>query len=50
MWLIHFGGFSFVKIWKNMEKRPKKGQFSGLGKYRIGGYGRIGYTAKTKNK
>ena len=36
-WLI------FGKMWKNMEKRPFfRAAMAGLGKYRMGGHGRIG--------
>ena len=40
---ILFGLFYFGKMWKNMEKRPFfPAATAGLGKYRTGGYGRIG--------
>ena len=33
----------YGKIWKNIEKRPFfRAATAGLGKYRTGGYGRIG--------
>ena len=43
MRLILFGGYFFGKMWKNMEKRPFfRAAMAGLGKYHMGGYGRIG--------
>ena len=43
MRLILFLGFPLGKMWKNMEKRPFfRAAMAGLGKYRMGGYGRIG--------
>ena len=41
--LILFIWFYFGKIWKFMEKRPFfRADMAGLGKYCMGGYGRIG--------
>ena len=43
MRLILLLGFPLGKMWKNMEKRPFfRAAMAGLGKYRMGGYGRIG--------
>ena len=43
MRLILFLGFPLGKMWTNMEKRPFfRAAMAGLGKYRMGGYGRIG--------
>ena len=43
MWLILFGGFSFGKMWKNMEKKGVfRADTAGLGKYCMGGCDRIG--------
>ena len=43
MRLILFGVYFFGKMWKNMEKRPFfRAAMAGLGKYHMGGYGRIG--------
>ena len=43
MRLILSEWFFFGKMWKNMEKRPFfRAAMAGLGKYRTGGYGRIG--------
>ena len=43
MRLILSEWFFFEKMWKNMEKRQFfRAAMAGLGKYRIGGYGRIG--------
>ena len=43
MRLILFGRYFFGKMWKNMEKRPFfRAAMAGLGKYHMGGYGRIG--------
>ena len=43
MQLILFGGYFFGKMWTNMEKRPFfRAAMAGLGKYHMGGYGRIG--------
>ena len=43
MQLILLGGYFFGKMWKNMEKRPFfRAAMAGLGKYHMGGYGRIG--------
>ena len=43
MRLILFLGFPLGKMWKNMEKRPFfRAAMARLGKYRMGGYGRIG--------
>ena len=40
MWLILIGGFSFGKMWKNMERLPFfQAATSGLGKYHTGRYG-----------
>ena len=49
MRLILFGGYFFGKMWKNMEKRSFfRAAMAGLGKYHMGGYGRIGvYRVKT---
>ena len=50
MRLILFGGFSFGKmgeIWKNVSFFPVA--TAGLGKYRVGGYGRIGVYSVTKD-
>ena len=41
--LILFGVFSFGKMWKFLEKQPFfRADMAGLGKYHMGGYGRIG--------
>ena len=46
MRLIFIGGLFFGKIWKNMFFKVAT---AGLGKYRMGGYGRIGvYTVYHK--
>ena len=43
MRLILFGGFYLGKMWKISEKRPFfRADMAGLGKYCMGGYGRIG--------
>ena len=43
MRLILSEWFFSGKMWKNMEKRPFfRAAMAGLGKYRMGGYGRIG--------
>ena len=43
MRLILFRGYFFGKMWKNVEKRPFfRAAMAGLGKYHMGGYGRIG--------
>ena len=43
MRLILFGVYFIGKMWKNMEKRPFfRAAMAGLGKYHMGGYGRIG--------
>ena len=43
MRLILSEWFFFGKMWKNMEKWPFfRAAMAGLGKYRTGGYGRIG--------
>ena len=43
MWLIHFGGWSLGKMWKNMGKRPFfRAATAGLVKYCTGVNGRIG--------
>ena len=40
---ILFGVYSFGKFWENMGKRPFfQAAMAGLGKYSMGGYGRIG--------
>ena len=46
---ILFVGFYFGKIWKVLGKQPFfRADMAGLGKYRMGGYGRIGvYRATT---
>ena len=38
------GGYHslWVLIWKNMENSGKTADLAGLGKYSMGGYGRIG--------
>ena len=45
-----FVGFQFGKKWKFVEKRPFfRADMAGLGKYHMGGYGRIGvYRLKTQ--
>ena len=43
MRLILFGGFSFGKMWENMEKRPFfQAATPGLGKLCMGGYDQVG--------
>ena len=43
MRLILFGGYFFGKMWENMEKLPFfRAAMAGLGRYHMGGYGRIG--------
>ena len=43
MRFILFGEFSFGKMWKFLEKRPFfRADMARLGKYSMGGYGRIG--------
>ena len=43
MRLILFGVLFCGKMWKNKEKRPNfRAAMAGLGKYHMGGYGRIG--------
>ena len=40
---IFFVGFYFGKMWKFLEKRPFfRADMARLGKYHMGGYGRIG--------
>ena len=42
MRLIRFLVFLLGKMWKTMEKRPFfRAAMAGLGKYHMGGYGRI---------
>ena len=52
MRFILFGGFSFGKMWKSSEKKAifPGGYMAGLGKYSMGGYGRIGvYRVKVRH-
>ena len=49
MRFILFVWFYFGKMWKFLEKRPFFwADMAGLGKYHMGGYGRIGVYRVTK--